>query len=129
MKTTEKTKTQAQTEELLDTSSIEFDQMVQKLKNKYGAIYQIEIADQRFIFKPLSRKEYKEVMALKTDEDDDSILMKRENLVAKYSIVYPSAKETEILLERYAGIAEVICDECMKVSGFLNDQERKITKL
>lgn len=30
MKTTEKTKTQ--TEEILDTSSIEFDQMVQKLK-------------------------------------------------------------------------------------------------
>jgi hypothetical protein len=127
MKTTEKTKTQ--TEEILDTSSIEFDQMVQKLKKQYGAIYQIEIADQRFIFKPLSRKEYKEVMSLKTDEDDDSILMKRENLVAKYSIVYPSAKETEVLLERYAGIAEVICDECMKVSGFLNDQERTITKL
>ena len=127
MKTTEKTKTQ--TEETLDTSSIEFDQMVQKLKKQYGAIYQIEIADQRFIFKPLSRKEYKEVMSLKTDEDDDSILMKRENLVAKYSIVYPSAKETEVLLERYAGIAEVICDECMKVSGFLNDQERTITKL
>ena len=127
MKTTEKTKTQ--TEEILDTSSIEFDQMVQKLKKQYGAIYQIEIADQRFIFKPLSRKEYKEVMSLKTDEDDDSILMKRENLVAKYSIVYPSAKEAETLLERYAGIAEVICDECMKVSGFLNDQERTITKL
>ena len=127
MKTTEKTKTQ--TEEILDTSSIEFDQMVQKLKKQYGAIYQIERADQRFIFKPLSRKEYKEVMSLKTDEDDDSILMKRENLVAKYSIVYPSAKETEVLLERYAGIAEVICDECMKVSGFLNDQERTITKL
>ena len=127
MKTTEKTKTQ--TEEILDTSSIEFDQMVQKLKKQYGAIYQIEIADQRFIFKPLSRKEYKEVMSLKTDEDEDSILMKRENLVAKYSIVYPSAKETEVLLERYAGIAEVICDECMKVSGFLNDQERTITKL
>lgn len=127
MKTTEKTKTQ--TEEILDTSSIEFDQMVQKLKKQYGAIYQIEIADQRFIFKPLSRKEYKEVMSLKTDEDDDSILMKRENLVAKYSIVYPSAKEAEVLLERYAGIAEVICDECMKVSGFLNDQERTITKL
>lgn len=127
MKTTEKTKTQ--TEEILDTSSIEFDQMVQKLKKQYGAIYQIEIADQRFIFKPLSRKEYKEVMSLKTDEDDDSILMKRENLVAKYSIVYPSTKETEVLLERYAGIAEVICDECMKVSGFLNDQERTITKL
>ena len=127
MKTTEKTKTQ--TEEILDTSSIEFDQMVQKLKKQYGAIYQIEIADQRFIFKPLSRKEYKEVMSLKTDEDDDSILMKRENLVAKYSIIYPSAKETEVLLERYAGIAEVICDECMKVSGFLNDQERTITKL
>lgn len=68
-------------------------------------------------------------MSLKTDEDDDSILMKRENLVAKYSIVYPSTKETEVLLERYAGIAEVICDECMKVSGFLNDQERTITKL
>ena len=127
MKTTEKTKTQ--TEEILDTSSIEFDQTVQKLKKQYGAIYQIEIADQRFIFKPLSRKEYKEVMSLKTDEDDDSILMKRENLVAKYSIVYPSAKETDVLLERYAGIAEVICDECMKVSGFLNDQERTITKL
>lgn len=127
MKTTEKTKTQ--TEEILDTSSIEFDQMVQKLKKQYGAIYQIEIADQRFIFKPLSRKEYKEVMSLKTDEDDDSILMKRENLVAKCSIVYPSAKEAEVLLERYAGIAEVICDECMKVSGFLNDQERTITKL
>ena len=127
MKTTEKTKTQ--TEEILDTSSIECDQMVQKLKKQYGAIYQIEIADQRFIFKPLSRKEYKEVMSLKTDEDDDSILMKRENLVAKYSIVYPSAKETEVLLERYAGIAEVICDECMKVSGFLNDQERTITNL
>ena len=114
---------------LLETDTIEFEQMVQQLKNKYGSIYQMEIADQRVIFKPLSRKEYKEVMALTLDDEEDSIVMKRENMVAKMAIVYPSAEEVEDIIERYAGVAEVVCDECMRVSGFLNQNERVVTKL
>ena len=114
---------------LLETDTIEFEQMVQQLKNKYGSIYQMEIADQRIIFKPLSRKEYKEVMALTLDDEEDSIVMKRENMVAKMAIVYPSTEEVEDIIERYAGVAEVVCDECMRVSGFLNQNERVVTKL
>ena len=114
---------------LLETDTIEFEQMVQQLKNKYGSIYQMEIADQRVIFKPLSRREYKEVMALTLDDEEDSIVMKRENMVAKMAIVYPSAEEVEDIIERYAGVAEVVCDECMRVSGFLNQKERVVTKL
>lgn len=114
---------------LLETDTIEFEQMVQQLKNKYGSIYQMEIADQRIIFKPLSRREYKEVMALTLDDEEDSIVMKRENMVAKMAIVYPSEEEVEDIIERYAGVAEVVCDECMRVSGFLNQNERVVTKL
>ena len=114
---------------LLETDTIEFEQMVQQLKNKYGSIYQMEIADQRIIFKPLSRREYKEVMALTLDDEEDSIVMKRENMVAKMAIVYPSTEEVEDIIERYAGVAEVVCDECMRVSGFLNQNERVVTKL
>ena len=114
---------------LLETDTIEFEQMVQQLKNKYGSIYQMEIADQRVIFKPLSRREYKEVMALTLDDEEDSIVMKRENMVAKMAIVYPSKEEVEDIIERYAGVAEVVCDECMRVSGFLNQNERVVTKL
>ena len=114
---------------LLETDTIEFEQMVQQLKNKDGSIYQMLIADQRIIFKPLSRKEYKEVMALTLDDEEDSIVMKRENMVAKMAIVYPSEEEVEDIIERYAGVAEVVCDECMRVSGFLNQNERVVTKL
>jgi hypothetical protein len=122
MKTTEQNKT-------LDTDSIAFEQKVQQLKNKYGAIYQIEIADQRIIFRPITRKEYKEVMNLKAEDGEESIVMKREDIIAKHSIVYPEATEVETLLEEYAGVAEVICDECMKISGFLNNNERIVNKL
>ena len=41
----------------------------------------------------------------------------------------PSEEEVEDIIERYAGVAEVVCDECMRVSGFLNQNERVVTKL
>ena len=40
-----------------------------------------------------------------------------------------SEEEVEDIIERYAGVAEVVCDECMRVSGFLNQNERVVTKL
>lgn len=122
MKTTEKNNT------ILNEDSIEFEQMVQKLKNKYGNIYQIEIADQRVIYKPLTRKEYKEVVAIK-NEDSDELGFEREYAVAKFAIVYPQGKDLTNLLDNYAGVAEVITDECMKISGFLSINERTPVKL
>lgn len=122
MKTTEKNNT------ILNEDSIDFEQMVQKLKNKYGNIYQIEIADQRVIYKPLTRKEYKEVVAIKND-DSEELGFEREYAVAKFAIVYPQGKDLTNLLDNYAGVAEVITDECMKISGFLSINERMPIKL
>lgn len=122
MKTTENNNT------LLNEGSLEFEQMVQKLKNKYGNIYQIEIADQRVIYKPLTRKEYKEVVAIK-NEDSEELGFEREYAVAKFAIIYPQGKDLNNLLDNYAGVAEVITDECMKISGFLSINERTPIKL
>ena len=107
MKTTEKTKTQ--TEETLDTSSIEFDQMVQKLKKQYGTIYQIEIADQRVIFKPLSggiavpiiirdvNLFMNKVQSIKNTSEfyiEDAPLNKLKNIVFPYSFDVEKVKST-----------------------------------
>lgn len=116
---------------LLDTDSIEFEQEVQKLKNKYGSIYQIEIADQRFIFKPLSRKDYKDIMgaAFDINMSNDEVIFNRENMIAKTVIVYPDKKIVDNMLETFAGISEVIAEECMKISGFVSENNREVSKL
>ena len=115
----------------LDTGSLAFEQTVQQLKNKYGNIYQIEIADQRLIFKPISRKEYKEIMGNTFDMDvsDSDVIFTRETMIAKAVTVYPDKEIVEKIMEDFAGAAEVITEECMKVSGFLSEKDRVVTKL
>lgn len=123
-------KTSEEKNVLMDTDTVEFEKKVQQLKNKYGSIYQIEIADQRIIFRPITRKEYKEAMGLEIEEANiRESAMARENLIAKKVIVYPEGKIVDSMIEKFAGIAEVVTDECLKVSGFLNDNERVVTKL
>lgn len=115
----------------LDTESLEFNDEIQKLKNKYGTIYQIEIAEQRFIFKPLSRKEYKKVMSKEYDitSSNEEVIFTRENMIAELCIVYPNKEIVDNMLEKFAGVAEVIAEECMKISGFVSDREREVIKL
>ena len=124
-------KTIEKEQNILDTDSLEFYEEVKRLKNKYMSIYQMDIADQRFIFKPLSRKEYKEIMNTTFDDtiSNDDTILSRETMMAKSVIVYPDKKTVEDMLERFAGIAEVITEECMKISGFLSEKEREVTKL
>lgn len=117
--------------EILEPGTIEFEKKIQELKNKYGAIYQMEIADQLFLFKPISRKEYKEIINKNYDLDINTreLTMIRETEMAKKVIVYPEKKVSDAMIEQFAGIAEVITEECLRISGFLNMDERTVTKL
>lgn len=104
-------------EELLDLK-------IREWKKVYSAVYKTVIADETIIFRPISRKEWKELM-LQGIDDKEELLDKEEQLI-KTTVLYPDANELEKIIEDYAGVSEIISDQIMFCSGFSNVTPTKL---
>lgn len=120
MKVNEKTKiTEEEIKEVeeMDTEEIAVQKIIDKFKKQYKRIYETDVAGERIIWRPIKRSEYREIMAYEDKElSDREIVYVREEMMAKKVILYP---KTEDIIEEFAGVAEVIADECMYYSGFM----------
>lgn len=115
-----------ETKEIQDTEQVQLDKKIKEFKKKYKKIYATTIADEKIIWRTLTRSEYKELMNLESenkDLTDRDLLYLREEALARKVILYPKADE---IIEDIAAVAEVISTECMEKSGFTisNDTER-----
>lgn len=100
-----------------DTEEIAMQKVIDKFKKQYKRIYETDVAGERIIWRPIKRSEYREIMAYEDKElSDREIVYAREEMMAKKVILYP---KTEDIIEEFAGVAEVIADECMYYSGFM----------
>lgn len=103
--------------EEMDTEEIARQKIIDKFKKQYKKIYETDVAGESIIWRPIKRSEYREIMAYEDKElSDKEIVYVREEMMARKVILYP---KTEDIIEEFAGVAEIISDECMYYSGFM----------
>jgi hypothetical protein len=89
------------------------DKLIPQWKAQYGKIFKNNIDDNEFvIWRPIKRKEYKELL----NEGADVDLMDKQEDIAKLAVLYPADAET--LIDSRAGLATVLSEEILKYSGF-----------
>lgn len=127
------------------TPEEELQVLIDKAKKKHGRVYKTIIADEVIIWRMLKRSEYKEIMniliqkeeqVLDKDgmpvldefgnpqiqyiDDEEATYDLRQEAIAKAVILYPIG-----IVDQMAAVADIISTECMLKSGF---GERPITE-
>jgi hypothetical protein len=82
-------------------------------KQQYGEIHQTQILDQHFIFRPIGREEYKNIVIMDLD------LGEFQELICSQSVIYPEEFDYS---KGLAGIAEVLLEFILEVSGLQANQ-------
>lgn len=83
------------------------------LKERYGHVFQVEIEDMVFLFRPLTRREYARILAYTSDR------MLQDELVCQTAVVYPEGIDFSAC---EAGIASTLAPYIINESGFGNLQ-------
>lgn len=99
-----------------ENKALDLEQEIELWKKEYGSVYQTTIADEKIIWRTLKRSEYIQLMTGEYNENEDLAYFERQEAAAKLVMLYP--KNTEEIIEDFAGIAEIISSECMIKSGF-----------
>lgn len=103
---------------------------IEEWKKQYCAVYKTNIAGYEFVFRPISRAEYKffrkEAEAIDENDDRLEFRMDNEEKVVKVATLYPEAEELDKILNDCGGIANILSDDIMYYSGFA---EESVTKL
>lgn len=95
-------------------AELDFDLLVRNLSSQYENIFMTNIDDYIFIYKPLSRKDYKNIMQnINTDD------IEKEDEVCKATILYPENIDWD---EIDAGIPTTLFEEIM-TNSFMNDKD------
>ena len=115
---TKKKVTEEQVEEVVETVKelSPAETAAEKLKEIHGDVFITTVADVEIVWRKLKRSEYKEVMSIKFDENEDINYFERQDFMAKKVILYP--ENVDSLLEDYAGISDIIATETMVKTGF-----------
>jgi len=88
-----------------------------KWKHMYGEIYQMQILDQHFIFRPVGREEYKQIILY------DLELGEFQEAICQKATIYPEDYDYS---KGIAGIAEVLCDAILDASGLHIGQAKEL---
>lgn len=127
------------------TPEEELQVLIDKAKKKHGRVYKTVIADEVIIWRMLKRNEYKEIMNILIQkeeqvldengmpvldefgnpqiqyiDDEEATYDLRQEAIAKAVILYPIG-----IVDQMAAVADIISTECMLKSGF---GERPITE-
>lgn len=116
-KTEEEVKVIDEITETVDEELFPGGPMVSKIdewKNLYGQVYMTELDDDdTFIWRVLSRREFKEVMKL---EEVDALY--REEKVCEHCIIWPENYSFNEINGGKAGVPTVLSEQIMEKSGF-----------
>ena len=88
-----------------------FKRQIEKWKDEYyGAVYVTEIEDDAFVWRGLTKAEFKKAQEYYDDDYD------RAEYVCRQCVLYPEIDDWG--LEIYAGIPEVLTEHILRESGF-----------
>lgn len=97
---------------------IDIIELIEKLKEKYRTVYWIHLDGDIYIYKPLGRKDYKDLV-----DNKDVSTMDKEDEVIKKTLLYPDVKYLDID-ELPAGIVNKLFTTIME-NSFLADLESR----
>lgn len=86
-------------------------EIIKELKEKHGDIYKTTIDGVDYVWRPLRRDEYKEIV------NQDMDIIDKEEIIARKCTVWPELTE-EDWLNIPAGVPTTISDGVMSKSGF-----------
>jgi hypothetical protein len=88
-----------------------FKRQIEAWKDEYyGAVYVTEVADTEFIWRGLTKGEFKKANAYYEDDYD------RAEYVCRQCVLYPEIEDWGI--DMYAGIPETLTEDILRISGF-----------
>lgn len=90
-----------------------------QLKQEYEVIYRIEIRDEEFIFRPLTKKEYDELIGVDRHlgEHDTELAEK----ICKRCVIHPESYDFSH--PTYAGVPETVKNAVLEASAFQNEEK------
>lgn len=88
-------------------------ELVEEWKSKYGAVYLTEFDEEVFLWRTLTRKEYKDVMK---NQQADSFY--KEERICDRCILWPDEYNFLKMTHGKAGIPSLISEQIMEKSGF-----------
>lgn len=86
-------------------------------KQQFGEIYQMDILDQIYIFRPLGREEYKEIILLGLDVGEF------QEIICAQAVIYPQGYDFS---NGIAGIAEILSDGILDAAGLHLKQAKEL---
>ncbi|RKZ07403.1 hypothetical protein DRQ25_11650 [Candidatus Fermentibacteria bacterium] len=87
-------------------------EMIAEWKSKYGEIYQVNLGGQAFVYRPLKRVEYKQIIG--TAEANRSF---SEEQIVQKCLIHPKADAATLASEK-AGTISTLTDLIMVASNF-----------
>ena len=100
----------------LESPSEPSNEMLESWFKKYGALFRIEILDKWYLFRYLTRREFKFLLMI----EDEGV---RQDELCETVVLWPP--NFSILPTDKAGISESISKEVLKVSGFGTDVDQR----
>lgn len=97
------------------TKEESLDVLIPKWKKELGRIYKNTVDDIEIIWRPIKRKEYRELLNISSEEKDDAFFLRQEK-TCSMAVLYP--KNIDELMEQRAGLASVLSEEILAKSGF-----------
>lgn len=88
---------------------------IEQWKKELGRIYKNKVDDIEIIWRPIRRKEYKELLNISVDENEDALFVRQEK-TCLMAVLHPN--NIEELMEQKAGLASVLSEEILSKSGF-----------
>lgn len=91
---------------------------VENWKHKYGDVYMTKFDSETFIWRTISRSEYKEVLNMESEGDQPADWF-REEVVTDRCVIWPTDFDYEDIGDGKAGIPAVLAEKIMNKSGFI----------
>lgn len=95
-------------------------ELVDEWKAQYGEIYQSPFGDDIYVWRCMTRDEYKSVLRIQVPRGDT---MFREEKICEICVLWPRGYKVQIMGKEKAGIPTLLAEQIMDKSGFTPTRE------
>lgn len=85
---------------------------------KEGEIYVSKIGNDHFVWRPMTRYEYKQMISLPNTDP-----LQREEIVCETCVLWPENFNYEAMAKEKAGVPSLLAHQIMEASGFVDEYE------
>jgi len=85
---------------------------------KEGEVYVSQFGNQQFVWRPLTRYEYKQIVNLPNTDP-----LQREEIICETCVLWPEGYNYEMMAKDKAGIPALLAQQIMEASGFVESYE------